>query len=123
MVGVQDERDIQRLFGGAAGLFAIQHQQKIGGVRERKIGLHDRLAFADAVVSSHDHGNLRGQPQRFADVGLVLVRFFIGIVERKRRDRGAQRLHGQRMLGKLPQHGDDGRIKFAFIGQAAPHLL
>ena len=39
VVGVQDEGDIERALGGLGGLGAIQQQQKIGGVRKRRVRL------------------------------------------------------------------------------------
>ena len=73
VVGVQDQGDVKRAFGGLRGLLAVQHQQKIRGVGKRAVGFYNRLSFPNAIVAGHDHSNLRSQTNRFANVGLVIV--------------------------------------------------
>ena len=116
VVGMQDEGNIQRLLRGGAGLLAIQHPQKIGGVGERTVWRDRLLAFAQPVISGHDHGNLRSQPQRLAHIGVVFVVGFVRIVERKRRNRRAQHFHGQRLFGDLPHESDDRWVELALGG-------
>ena len=84
MVGMQDQRHVQGFFRGRRRLFAVQLEQEIGGVRERGIGIDHVLALADTVKAGHDHGNLGGQPEGFVQVGIVVVLFLLGIIERKR---------------------------------------
>src|SRR6185312_15216760 len=60
VVGVQDEGDVEGAFGGGRRLLPGQHQEEIGGVRERRVRFNHRVAFADAIVGGADHGYLRG---------------------------------------------------------------
>src|SRR5580704_5818180 len=99
VVGVKNECDVKSAFGGRRGLGAIQHQKKVGGVRQRRVGLYDRLPFSDAIVRGHDHGNLGGQANRLADVGVVVVLSFLGVVERQRGYGGTQNVHRHNVLG------------------------
>ena len=71
VVGVEDERDVEGAGGGVGGLFAVEHPEEVGGVREGAVGFDDGLAFADAVEDGDDHGDLRGEAEALAEVGVV----------------------------------------------------
>ena len=73
MIGVQDKRDIQRTLGSLGRLGSVEQQKEICSMRKRAVGLDHLLPFAHAIVSRHDHGNLRGQPKSLADIGIVIV--------------------------------------------------
>ena len=87
VVGVQNQGNIESALRRARGLGAVQHEQEIGRVREIPVRLDNVFPLADAIVSSHDHGNLRGQANRLVNVGIVVILLKFGIVERQRRDR------------------------------------
>ena len=53
----------------------VQHQQEISRVRKRAVGLDHGLSFADAIIIRHDHGDLRGQANRFVHIRLAVVAF------------------------------------------------
>ena len=105
------------------GLVAIQQQQKIGGVRERRVGLDYFLAFAHAIVGRDDHRDLRSQPEGFVQVGVVVVLLVLGIVKRKRRDGGAQHVHGLSLFGSGAQQVDDSGVQLALGRQLAAEFL
>ena len=44
-------------------------------------------------------------------IRVVIVFSVFGIIEGKRRDRGAQHIHGQRCFGCLSEEFDDGRVE------------
>ena len=71
VVGVEDERDVEGAGGGVGGLLAVEHPEEVGGVGEALVGFDDGLAFADAVEDGDDHGDLRGEAEGLADVGVV----------------------------------------------------
>ena len=73
VVGVEDESDVEGAVGGVGGLLAVEHPEEIGGVGKRLVGFDDGLAFADAIEDGDDHGDLRGEAEGFADVGVVIV--------------------------------------------------
>ena len=81
MVSVQDESDIQGTLGGNGRLGSVQHQQKVCRVGQRSVRLDDILPFPDAIIRSHDHGNLRSQADGFVHIGFAIIIFFFGIVE------------------------------------------
>ena len=58
------------------------------------VRLDHRLAFAQAIVGCHQHGDLRSQPKALAHVGVVLVVAFVRIVKTQRRNSGAKHFHG-----------------------------
>ncbi len=118
MVGVQNERHIQRLFGGGRGLFTVQHQQEVAGMGERRIGLHHRLAFADAVIGGHDHGDLRGQSDGLGEIAVVVDLLGVGVVKRQRGNGGAQDFHGRGRFRHRAHDIDDGGVEFAGRPQA-----
>ena len=93
MVGVQDERHVQRFFRRIGWLFTVEQQQEIARVTKRCIRLNNALPFADAIPVRHNHGDLRGQAEGFAQVGIVLIAGFIRIVEGQRRNHRPQHLH------------------------------
>ncbi len=66
---------------------------------EKAVRFDQRQSLADPIVVSHDHRNLRRQPDRFANVGLVVIRLFFGIKEGKRGDDRSEDVHGQRVPG------------------------
>ncbi len=123
VVGVQDESDIERAFGGFGRLGAIQQQQKIGRVRKRRIGIDHLLPFSQAVVGRHDHGDLRSQAEGFVQVGVVIVLLVLRIVKRQRRNRGAQHVHGRSVPGSGAHQVDDGRIQLALCRQLLAEFL
>ncbi len=94
MIRMQDESDIQSPLGRGGGFGPVQLQQKIGGVRDRAVGFNHWLAFADAVISGNDHRDLRSQPNRFSDIGIVIIFSGVRIVQRQRRNRCTQNVHG-----------------------------
>ena len=94
MVRVQDQRDIECPLRRRRGLLAVQHKQEIRGVGERAVGLYNGMSLTNTVVSSNDHRDLRSDANRLVHIGFGVVALFLGIVERQRRDRGAQHVHG-----------------------------
>ncbi len=123
MIGVQDERDVQARARPSRWELAIQHVEKVAGMRQRAVRFNQRLAFANAIIGGDHIGQLRRHPNCFAHVGLVIVYFFFGIVIRQCGHDGAQHIHRQRMLGGLPQQADDRSIQLALARQVQLELL
>ena len=80
------------------------------------------LALANAVVGGHDHGDLRSQPNRFVDVGIVIVLLKFRIVERKCGHGGPQYVHRKRVFGSNAQEVEDRRVEFALFARGVPEL-
>ena len=120
---MQNQRNVERALGCLRGFFAVQHQQKIRGVRKRLVGFYDCLPFSNTIVAGDDHGNLRGQPNRFANVGLMIVAALIGVVEGKCGNGRTQHVHGYDLLGRGPQHSNDRGVKLAFLGEARANFF
>ena len=53
----------------------------------------------------------------------MIVDLLFRIVVRQRRDDGAQHVHGQGVLGRLPQQADDGGVQLALARQVELQLL
>jgi len=100
MVGMQHQRDVERLGGRLGWLFAVEHPEEVRRVRERGVRLHDLLALANAVEERDDHGDLRGEAEALADVGGVQHGLLVGIVDGEQRDCRAEDLHRARGLGQ-----------------------
>ena len=81
---MQDQRDIERALGGRRRLVPFNCQRKLAAWESEAVGFDDRLAFANAVVGGDDHGDLRSQADRFANVGVVIVVLFVRVVESQR---------------------------------------
>ncbi len=122
VVGMKNECDIECAGSCIRGLDAIEHPEKIAGVAERTIGRNDFETFAKPVVDGDDHGDLRGQVVGFADIGIVRVVFFVGVVKAERRHRSSQHLHGSRGGGKRAQHFHDALIERPGQGQLRREL-
>ena len=122
MLRVKDERDVQRILCRLTRLLAIQLQQEVGCVAERLVGTDDALTFANAIEVGDDHRDLRHQTRGLTQVGFVRVFLFVGVVDRKRGDGGAQHVHRLRVFReRLDQPNDVGmnltRLReFAFVG-------
>jgi hypothetical protein len=95
MIGMEDQRHVERAGGRWNGFGAVEHPEKIGSVIQRRIGLDDGLALADAVVAGDQHRQLRGQSERFADVRIVIDGRFVRVVGAERGNRSAQDFHGR----------------------------
>src|ERR1019366_1377703 len=83
VVGVQDESDIQRSLRRSTRNLAIQLVQKVSGMRKAAVRLDDMLPFANAVVGGDDVGDLRGQANGLANIGLGVVYLLFRVVERE----------------------------------------
>jgi hypothetical protein len=123
VVGVQDEGDVKGALLRFRGPRPREHEQKIGGMRKRAVGLNHRLAFADAVVGSHNHGDLRGQADGFAHIGVMVVGFFVRVVEAEGGNGGAQQVHGQGVFRRLAQKVDDGGVQVTLGRKAEAQVL
>ncbi len=86
-------------------------------MRERAVRLNHGLSFANAVVGRDDHRDLRSHPDRLVYIGFAIVALLLRIVERERRDGGAQHVHRQRVAGSVAQQGDDRRVQLALFRQ------
>ena len=56
-------------------------------------------------------------------VGVVVVLLVLGIVKRKRRNGGAQHVHGLSFFGSAAQQVNDGGIELAFLRQPAAEVF
>ena len=117
VVGVEDERDVEGSGGGLGGLFAVEHPEEVGSVREGGISIDDGLTFADAVEDGDDHGDLGCQAEGLADVGVVGAVGLVGVVDAEERDGGAEDLHGRRVGGDAAEEVDDLGIELAGCGE------
>ncbi len=117
VVGVQDEGDVESFFSRGGGLFAVQHPEEVGRVREGLIRRDHRLALANAVEEGDEHGDLRGEPVALAHIGLVGGVLFIRVVDAEQGDGGAQDLHRRGVLRDALQEVDDRSRHLAGGGQ------
>ena len=119
VVGVEDEGDVEGAGGGVGGLFAVEHPEEVGGVRESGVGFDDGLALADAIEDGDDHGDLRGEAVGLADVGVVRAVGFVGVVDAEEGDGGAEDLHGRGVCGDAAEEVDDLGVELAGGGEFA----
>ena len=56
-------------------------QRKLAACESDGVGFDDGLAFADAIEDGDDHGDLRGEAEGLADVGVVGAVGFVGVVD------------------------------------------
>ncbi len=101
----------------ADGFTAVKLQQHIRGMRQRPVSLDKILAFADTVVGRNNHGDLGSEPDRFVDVGVVIVLRVLAVVEGERGDRGAQHVHGESVTGCSTQKIKNSRVEMPFLRQ------
>ena len=104
------------------GFSPLSIQRKLAGVRERAVGFDDWLAFADAIEDGDDHGDLRGEAVGLADVGVVRLVGFVGVVDAEQRDGGAQHLHRRGAGGDAAQEVDDLGVELAGGGEMRGEL-
>src|SRR5581483_3373249 len=117
VVGVKNEGEIESSSGRFRGFNAIQHPEKIAGVGKGAVGRNNFLTLSNAIVDGYDHGNLGGKVIGLADVRVVGVVLFVGVVEAERRHRGSQNLHGSRAGGEAAKQIDDALIEDAGKGK------
>ena len=117
VVGMQDQRDVQRPLGSLRRRLAVQHQQEI---RRRATG----CGPAPLRLFPCGCGHRPPRSSRSArSGGWPCARWrrdrcsVFRIVERQRGNRRAQHVHGQRVFRALPQQVKDRRIEFALFRQ------
>src|SRR5262249_46468502 len=103
VVGVQDERDVERLHGEVGRLLARHHVEKVRREVELRIRRDRRLAAANALPRGDQRRHLRGEPDRLANLGLAGIVAAVGIEGGERGDAGAQHFHRRRLLGQCAQ--------------------
>ena len=86
------------------------------------VGLDDGLAFANAVEDGDDHRDLRGEPEGFANVGVVGAVGFVVVVGAEERDGGAEDFHGLGVGGNAAQEVDDFGVELAGGGEVGGEL-
>ena len=119
VVGVQDQRDIECLCGRAGGLNAVEHakgswlhgESDAVGRRPAARSLRMRSKIGD------DHGDLRGETEALAQVGGVIGKLFVGVVDGEERDGGAEDLHGGGLGGERTEELVDAPVEGAGLGQ------
>ena len=109
MVGVKDEGYVKGAGGCVGWLLAGEHPEEVSGVREGRVGRDYFFAFADAVEGGDEHGDLRGEVGRLADIRVVVDGLFVLVVEAERRDGGAQDFHRSGFCGEGLEQVDDLR--------------
>ena len=125
MIGVQRQRDVERVRGQAARALAGQHVEEVRRVPEHRIGIDRPLPLRQPAHRRDQRADLRGQPHRLAVVGLRRVVVGVGIVVAERRGQRPQQVHavagGQRAhqalhaFGQRPR-GDQLRLQVAELG-------
>ena len=118
VIGMEDKSDIERTFRSRRRSLAVEHQEEVGGVGKRAVGLDNVLAFADAIVGGDDHGDLRGQADCLVDVGIVIVALKLGIVKGQSGDGGAENVHRAGMTRSIAEQADDGCVELTLFGHA-----
>ena len=116
MLGVEDERDVDRVRLVLGRLLAAEHEEQIG--RDPEFGhRRDRLPAAAQPLVPRDRGrNPRDQPGRLVQVGVVLVRVLVLVRISEHGDDGAQHLHRGDVDGRI--HGLRGVVRqLAALGQ------
>ena len=79
--------------------------------------LDDGLAFAQPVVGSHQHSDLRGEAKTLAHVGIVLVVAFVRVVKTQGGNGGAKHLHRRCALREGAEQIDHFRVELARFRQ------
>src|SRR5580765_6253203 len=120
---MQDQGDIQGAFRRVRRCIAIQHEEEVRSMRQVAVRLNYVLALANAVVSGHDHGNLRSQPDRLVHIGIMIVLLKFRIIEGKRGHGGPQYIHGKGVFGGDTQQIENGVVEFALFREAFPDFL
>ena len=102
----------------ADGCLPFSMSRKFAACESDAVRFDHGLSLANAVVSRDDHGDLRSDANRLVNIRFAVVVLFVRIVERQRRNRGAQHVHGQSMARRIAQQRDDRGIQLALFGQA-----
>ncbi len=93
---MEHERGVHDLLGGRAGRLAVEHGQEVvrGGALARR--RDDLLALADAVEGGHERGQLGGEADRLALVGLAAHVLGLVVIGGEHGEGGA---HGRHRVG------------------------
>ncbi len=73
MLGVQNERDVHRLFMPQRGICPKQHIEAIRRERAPRLWRDRFLTMFEAMMCGHNNWQLSKQPLGFANVGIVAV--------------------------------------------------
>ena len=95
VIGVQDQRDVERARRQAARPLAGQHVEEIRRVAEHRIRLDRPAAALHPAHRRDERADLRGQPDGLAVVGLRRVVGGVGIVVAERGRQRPQRVHAR----------------------------
>ena len=71
VLGVQHHVHIHQCRGVIAGCLAADHVKEVGSMGKIRTGRDGSESVADPVVCGDDHRHLRGEPDRFADGGVL----------------------------------------------------
>ena len=118
MVGVQDERGVERRRRPpATGSSPSSIHRKFAACGSFGLGGIDLLAGAQAVVVRDQGRGLRDQPHRLAVLGLGRVVPPVGVVGGGRRDRRAQHGHRRGLLRPASASAQQERRQLALVHQ------
>ncbi len=129
MVRVEDEENVQCVFEGRVGPIAVfsrakEHVQKIAGIAELIVGIHERHAERMTIGEGRDRGHLANQA-----IGLLLARLsvknFLGIVieSGERGDRGNHHAHGVGVIVKSVEKFLDALVNEGVVSDVVRPFL
>jgi len=108
--------------GGVGGLLAVEHPEELAAWERDLSASTTGLPLRIAVEEGDDHGDLRGEAERFADVGVVVAVGLVGVVDAEERDGGAEDLHGRSVGGDGAEEIGDFGIEGARGGEVLGEL-
>ncbi len=123
MVGMQNQRDVERALGSVRRRRAVEHKQEICRVRQVSVRFYDFFPLPDPVIGRHDHRDLRGQTDGLMNVGVVIASLKLRIVERERGHSRTQYIHGERVFRGNPQQVQDRSVQLALFRQPLPNFF
>src|SRR5690606_11876887 len=126
MLGVQHQVRGEQPRRILRGLFALEHPQEVGGVRQLRVGRDRGAAIPDLLMRGDNHRHLGAQSYALAQGRLAAVVRRFRIECCKRRNSGAQNIHRMGILhgGNDVQHSRwelTGRLEVLIeLGKLAP---
>jgi hypothetical protein len=117
VVGMQNERDVQRFSRDFVGHLAVQHVQEIRCKTAIILRGQQFLTGANIVPIRHDGRQLGDQPGRLTDIRFPGIVIDVRIPHGQQRHRGAQHFHRTCFLGELLHQLDELRRKCAVAAQ------
>ena len=123
VIGVEDERGVERVGVLGARLVSQEHPQEVGGVGELGVGRQDVLAGPQPVVVRDQRRGLGDQAERLAELRIGRLVPPVGVVRGGGGDAGPQHGHRRRLLRELVHQVRQERRQLALVDQELVQLV